>query len=329
MIVTAPLQEQSNSNGPRLVNMNRDIPEVLKLLELVFGNTLDSESRRLLSQSAQASQGPSFLWRLSPAANKLSLGFVWENNGRIIGNVTLLTTKTPDRYLIVNVAVHPDYRRQGIARELMAQVTQLLVARQAKEVLLQVVKENKAAISLYQSLGYRTIGSMTTWHASISRLRSLELPADFGSGPRIREMQSSEWQKAYALDQQSLAADLNWPDLLAPDFYKISWWEHFSNFMNGRRAETWVTHDNKNDLTGLVHIFSEWGHAHEAMLRVHPNWQGELERPLFAKMVYRLQGMSRRNIRINHPDHDLLLNDLFHKANFTPKRTLTHMRLDI
>jgi hypothetical protein len=46
-------------------------------------------------------------------------------------------------------------------------------------------------------------------------------------------------------------------------------------------------------------------------------------------MVHRLQSMSRRNIRIIHPDNDLLLNELLQKANFTPRRTLTHMRLDI
>lgn len=327
MIVTAPSQEQSNKSGPRPINMNRDIPQVLKLLELVFGNTLDADSRRMLSQSAQASQGPSFLWRLSPAASKLALGFVWEDNGRIIGNVTILTTKTPGRYLIVNVAVHPDYRRRGIARELMEQVNRFIPARNGRQVLLQVVKENTAAIELYKNLGYRTIGSMTTWQAAISRLRSIEPERD-QPAPPIRDLRGNEWNKAFAFDQECLHPDLNWPDLLAPDFYKVSLWNQLSNFINGRRTETWVTHDGNNQFTGLVNIYSEWGRTHEALIRIHPAWRGHLERPLFIKTVYRLKEMPRRNVRIIHPDNDELMTDLLKEANFSKQRTLTHMRLD-
>lgn len=329
MIVTAPSQEQSNSQGPRPINMNRDIPQVLKLLELVFGNTLDAESRRMLSQSAQTSQGPPFLWRFSPAASKLSLGFVWEIDNRIVGNVTILTTKTPGRYLIVNVAVHPDYRRQGIARQLMIQVKRLLEARRGNQILLQVVKENEAAIALYHSLCYHTIGSMTSWHASISRLRRLEVEPPHRTAVAIHELRGHEWRQAFALDQQCLPPDLNWPDTLPPDFYRTTLWGHLSNLFNGRRSETWVTHNGQNELTGLVNIFSEWGHTHEVLIRVHPAWQGQLERPLFAKMIRRLQNMPRRNVRIFHPDNDAVMTELLRQANFAPRRTLTHMRLDI
>lgn len=327
MIVTAPSQDQSK-NGPRPINMNTDIPGILKLLELVFGASLDAEGRKMFAGNANALQSPAILWRLNPAAAKLSLGFVWEANGRIVGNVTVLTTEMPGRYLVVNVAVHPDFRRQGIAQLLMKQVENLVRQRQGNQILLQVVKQNSAAIELYNSLNYTTLGSMTHWVASAYRLRRLELNLDT-IGPPIRELKRHEWKAAYVLDHQALHADLHWPEQLKQDAYKSGFWVKVMNLLNGRQAETWVTTAGRNQLVGLAHIASEWGRAHEVSLRVHPSWQGRLERPLLAKLIRRLQYLPRRNVQIDHPDDDELVNALLQEANFQPRRTLTHMRLNL
>lgn len=336
MIVTAPLHDQSNHDGPRLINLNRDIPQVMKLLELVFGGSLDAEGQRMLSDSTRASQGPAFLWRLNPASSKLALGFVWEANGRIVGNVTLLITKTEGRYQVVNVAVHPDFRRRGIARGLMQQVTAMVRQRNGREILLQVDKNNNSAVSLYQSLGYEILGSMTNWQTAVSRLRAippvLKPMTEVASQPpliHIRDLRRQEWAAAYDLDRASLPADLNWPELPPPDFYKTSWWGQAANYVNGRRTERWVAATPQDELVGLVHIFSEWGQPHIALVRIHPAWRGRLERPLAAKMVSRLQELPRRNIRLEHPDDDTLMSELLREANFSPRRTLTHMRLTL
>ncbi|MAU01696.1 MAG: hypothetical protein CL608_31545 [Anaerolineaceae bacterium] len=327
MIVTAPSQDQSK-NGPRPINMNTDIPGILKLLELVFGASLDAEGRKMFAGNASALESPAILWRLSPAAAKLSLGFVWEENGRIVGNVTVLNSEMPGRYLVVNVAVHPDYRRRGIARLLMQRVENLVRQRQGNQILLQVVKQNNAAIELYNALHYTTIGSMTHWTASVSRLRRLELNLDT-VGPPIRELKRHEWKSAYVLDRQALHADLHWPEQLKQDAYKNGFWVKVMNFLNGRQAETWVATAGKNQLVGLGAITSEWGRSHVASIRVHPAWQGRLERPLLAKLIRRLQYLPRRNVQIDHPDDDELVNSLLQEANFQPRRTLTHMRLDL
>lgn len=327
MIVTAPSQDQSK-NGPRPININTDIPGILKLLELVFGASLDAEGRKMFAGNTSMAESPAILWRLNPAAAKLSLGFVWEEHGRIVGNVTVLNSETPGRYLVVNVAIDPEYRRRGIARLLMKQVENLVRQRQGKQILLQVVKQNNAALELYNSLNYTTIGSMTHWTASVSRLRRLELNLDT-VGPAIRELKRHEWQAAYALDQQALHADLHWPELLKPDVYRSGFWVKVMNFLNGHQAETWVATAAPNQLVGLAAITTEWGRSHEVVIRVQPSWQGRLERPLLAKLIRRLQYLPRRNVQIDHPDEDELMNALLREANFQPRRTLTHMRLNL
>ena len=325
MVVTAQAQQQTYP-ALRPINMNKDIPQVLKLLEVCFGASVHNvEGQRFYTGPATTNQQTAFLWRLNPAASKLSLGFVWEENGRIVGNVTILTTKIPGRYLVVNVAVHPDHRRKGIAYKLMHAVHRMVKNQNGHEILLQVVKTNTPAEELYKNLNYETLGSMTSWYAPISRLRKLDPTADGSRGPHIRELRRSEWQAAFQLDQTALPPILNWPEPLTHDAYQNGIVRKAMNFINGRSMETWVTTQN-NQLSGMATILTEWGRMHAASLRIHPEWRGELERPLLAKLIRRLYYLPRRNVRLDHPDADEFTSNLLREANFQPRRTLTHMR---
>lgn len=304
-------------NGPRPINLNTDIPQVVHLLEDVFGERM--------TQYGQAENTPAFLWRLNPTLNRLSPGFVWEEDGRIVGNATLLKSKLNGRYLVVNVAVHPQYRRRGIAKHLMEMIIDWVYNNRGHTILLQVVKENSGAVNLYQRLNFLSLGSMTSWTCSVSRIREI----DVGGSWYIRELRSSEWRQAYQLDQQALLPDLNWPEPLPHDAYRVGWWARLQDMLNGRQTEIWTIPDQQDRLMGIATIMSEWGRAHYANVRVHPEMQGELERPLFAKLTRRFRYLPYRNIRIAHPDDDESMNQLLRLANFQPRRTLTHMRLDL
>jgi ribosomal-protein-alanine N-acetyltransferase len=58
---------------------------------------------------------------------------------------------------ILTVAVLPEFRRQGIAREFMRQIEQWSEERGASAMMLEVEHTNAAAIELYQALGYMQI----------------------------------------------------------------------------------------------------------------------------------------------------------------------------
>lgn len=323
MVVTVPTNRPQQ--GPRPINLNKDIPQVVRLLEMVFGETLDAEGQRMFAQLGNSSQPP-FLWRWSSGLTQLTPGFVWEENGRIVGNVTLLPAQTPRRFLVANVAVHPDFRRRGIARGLMQAVLEAVEQRHGQTVLLQVVKDNHQAVNLYRSLGFMTVGSMTEWFTSAARLRELPL---LDNRVEIQPLRRQAWQEAYQLDLSCLHPDLNWPDPLQMDMYKVGWWQWLGNVLNGRQQETWTTSSSSGQLTGLATIASEWGRVHRLSVRVRPAWRGQVERPLIAKLLRRLRHLPRRNVRIDHPDQDGNMNQLLEEANFTARRTLTHMRLDL
>jgi ribosomal-protein-alanine N-acetyltransferase len=56
---------------------------------------------------------------------------------------------------IISIAVLKEYRRMGIAKELMRKAADALRIRNVKEVYLEVRESNIAAINLYQKLGYQ------------------------------------------------------------------------------------------------------------------------------------------------------------------------------
>jgi len=58
---------------------------------------------------------------------------------------------------ILTVAVLPEYRRQGIAREFMRQIEEWSHQRGASAMMLEVEQSNESAIELYKSLGYMKI----------------------------------------------------------------------------------------------------------------------------------------------------------------------------
>jgi [ribosomal protein S18]-alanine N-acetyltransferase len=70
-----------------------------------------------------------------------------------------------DELHILNIAVHPDFRKQGHAATLVHHV--LGAARQAKArvVLLEVRVSNHAARSLYHKFGFREVGTRPKYYA--------------------------------------------------------------------------------------------------------------------------------------------------------------------
>lgn len=79
-----------------------------------------------------------------------------EVNGRIVGYV--LYWLLPGALDIHNLAVHVDFRRQGIARLLLGRVLSQAKAQSAARVMLEVRKSNLPAQKLYESIGFSTSG---------------------------------------------------------------------------------------------------------------------------------------------------------------------------
>jgi ribosomal protein S18 acetylase RimI-like enzyme len=86
-------------------------------------------------------------------------------SGAVVGVILLIESvsvdaafQRPRRYLEVDeLAVLPQYRRQGIGRRLMETVEQIAAARGIDTIELHVWEANSQALAFYDSLGYSTI----------------------------------------------------------------------------------------------------------------------------------------------------------------------------
>ena len=90
------------------------------------------------------------------------LGNIWSywvvalDGERVVGYIG--SQSSADESDVMNVAVHPDYRRRGIAESLIDVLIQELKNRGSHALMLEVRDSNEPAIALYEKLGFQQVG---------------------------------------------------------------------------------------------------------------------------------------------------------------------------
>jgi ribosomal protein S18 acetylase RimI-like enzyme len=87
-------------------------------------------------------------------ANSPAHVLVAEVGGRLVGSV--IGTFDGWRGNIYRLAVHPDHRRKGVARALVAEVEAKLTRQGAKRITALVEKDHPWAMNFWEAVGYRT-----------------------------------------------------------------------------------------------------------------------------------------------------------------------------
>jgi len=80
-----------------------------------------------------------------------------ESGNSIIGYCGVFLPAAGVEADVLTVAVLPEFRRQGIAKEFMRQIEQWSKERGASAMMLEVEHTNESAIELYKALGYMKI----------------------------------------------------------------------------------------------------------------------------------------------------------------------------
>ena len=87
---------------------------------------------------------------------RLSVWLVALEGEQVVGYVGSQTVI--DESDMMNIAVHPDFRRRGIAEALVAELEAALRQRGSRALTLEVRDSNAPAIALYEKLGFAQIG---------------------------------------------------------------------------------------------------------------------------------------------------------------------------
>ena len=94
--------------------------------------------------------------------NKWALWLVAVEDDRVIGYIGSQTSI--DETDVMNVAVHPDFRRRGIAESLIIRLVEELKNRGSHALMLDVRASNAPAIALYEKLGFLQVGCRKNYY---------------------------------------------------------------------------------------------------------------------------------------------------------------------
>src|SRR3972149_10055896 len=115
------LETEGQRQPLRRLDVWRDLEQVSRLLSLVFGDESSGRGRNVSREFDLlrfAAPVASLHGLFSESFAGVFSGFVWEESGRIVGNVSVgKINGAGQRWMIANVAVLSSYRRRGIARQ--------------------------------------------------------------------------------------------------------------------------------------------------------------------------------------------------------------------
>jgi ribosomal protein S18 acetylase RimI-like enzyme len=308
----------------RPFDVRRDLKAVADLVEQCFADTLDPDGERYLQQMRAAASNPGFL-RFAAAASEWSSipmsGYVWVEDGRLVGNISLISYNMLGRrqFLIANVAVHPDYRQRGIARNLTLQAIEHVRQRKIPSVWLHVRENNEAAVRLYTSLGFVERARRTTWYSQAAAPASA--PA---SGVRIVPRRLQDWSLQRLWLARLYPPDLTWhlplnlkalqPGLLGFSYRMLAAVavRQFSALLDGRLIGvlSWQAASGFSDPLWLVTDRDFETLAAESLLR-----------------HFRQHFSSRRTLSLDYPAHHAAL--AIQNAGFQEHQTLIWMSLGL
>ena len=253
MITDLPLPLNA-SQHLRPLDARRDLAAVADLVELCFNDTLDPEGRNYLKQMRQAAQHAALIgWAnsLYPDGGMPPTGLVWvegdtqSGNQRLVGNLSLIPINLQGKRgtLIANVAVHPDFRGQGIGRTLTAAGLEMARKRGVPAAWLQVRDDNPSAIHIYATLGFKERARRSSW------VTTAEIPS--GSPPpgtsvisRLSDHwpQQKDWLSTLYPKELSWHLPLDWkalePDLAGSLYRLLTWYfpRHWAVLQENRLA---------------------------------------------------------------------------------------------
>jgi ribosomal protein S18 acetylase RimI-like enzyme len=323
------------SGNLRPFNVVRDLKQVADLVEQCFADTLDRDGQRYLQQMRSAAQSPGYLRWAGLIAERAPLplsGYVWVEDNRLVGNLTLIPYNSLGKryYLIANVAVHPDFRRMGIANSLTAEAIEHAKRRNAQAVWLHVREENQSAVELYQSAGFKERARRTTWHFDKSYhttvFQSAEPdklvfePHDVNIGARrVRDWGSQRrWLEHYYPSELTWHLSLKWGSL-RPGILGF-----FNRMIMETRVKQWSARDDDH-LFGVLAWQATNTFADNLWLATNPKYE---EEGTLALLTFGVKNLSyRRPLALDYPAGCAA--DAIQNAGFHHHQTLIWMTLPL
>ncbi len=307
----------------RPLNVVRDLPAVADLVELCFEDSMDASGRSHLNEMRQHGRDHVFLSWAPRMVDVISLplsGFVWEADGKVVGNASLIPFHRFGQriYLIANVATHPHYRRRGIGQTLTEMAMQRAREKGASALWLHVRADNPGAIKIYQRLGFLERLRRSEWYAPSRTLNRV------GNDPafHIRARASRDWSQQHGWLARAYPREMDWyhQPQSWPSFGPSLWRKIYRLLVDMEVSQYAVEADDH--LRGVVSCRYQGGKSPQVWLACPPNPD---ENALVELLFYaRRMFSSLSGLNLEYPVGPA--DSAIAAAGFEPKRTLLWMQ---
>ncbi len=322
--------QQLLPTGLRPMDPARDLAAIARVIEVAFSEELSPGGHLVMRDLYLLNTLSPLLWVLSRAMPSLYDylgGFVWEEDGRVVANVTLTRAdNSGNQWIISNVAVLPTYRRRGIARALVEAAINHSRTKGGTRVLLQVRSDNPGAKRLYEELNFHYLESVTEMVAERVPTNQFLPPPNVD----IIAPVANRWHEAYDVARAAVPLAVQRMRPLRTQSFRVpqrSIGEMVRDlFIGAPRERWWAQVDGR--VAALLTIERRPLHQSEQVeIMIHPQAIGHVETALINKLTERLNG--HRTVRATLAAELGEARQLLRSIGFRESRTLDHMMLDL
>lgn len=316
------MQITSTTTGMlRSLNTRKDLLPVADLIELCFGSQMDADGWKYVNCIRQAANDRNQIRWILGAGERVAYplhGYVWEEDNKIIGNLSLIPfyKKGQWRYLIANVAVHPDYRRRGIGRQLTLKAIEHILSLEVASAWLQVRADNTAAIQMYREIGFVERAVRTTWQRDSLLAPQTPVYPGLSFSPRM----SHDWEMQQNWLNETYPNDVIWNMPLDVDKFAPTLWQKFLQLVNADDYRHWAIRGGKK-LLGVVTWQPSSLHADYLWLAMDPRHEEETIAAALPHVRAHLRNY--RPLSVNYPAYRAT--ESFQRAGFRELNTLIWM----
>jgi ribosomal protein S18 acetylase RimI-like enzyme len=287
-MVAHATSDSSAARGLRPINSMRDLVGVTTLIERAFADDLDAGSRSHMREMRWL--GTMFGWMdwLAPSGQGFMPGYVWVEDGQIVGNVTVRKLSAFGHgWMIGNVAVAPEWRGRGISRQMMEASIDLVRHNHGGWIALQVRTDNDIARKLYQTLGFTETGEMVDLECRAPGDYRATMPAPI-TGGHLRPARTSDMNQLYTLAQSFVPESVRWAEPVYRSLFDLSVERNLTDWFTGEQ-HVWRIVESIDHLCGaaLLEIkrLKRWARLH---LWIVPTHAGEYEEALIDSVLAEL-----------------------------------------
>ncbi len=305
----------------RPVDSRRHLGAVADIIETCFSTQMDDDGRsyvRQIRRMAERAKDPLTIFPTLTDTIPVH-GFIWEENGVVAGNLTLIPFMRGLKpvYLIANVAVRPEFRQRGIGRQLTQHAVAHVRQLGAAAVWLHVRDDNPVAEGLYQKLGFVERARRTTWQFENLKFVPPAPPQAVQVNPR----RGADWPRQLIWLQQAYPPDVGWNLPFNPASLSPHPWQALTRWLNSLKIRQWSARRG-NDLLGVLACEATPSHYDWLWLACRPEDEAAALRALLPAAH---AANRRRPLLINYPYGRAV--DVLEEQGFAVRNTLIWMEI--